>query len=336
MRELRVSAPDGVGEVTEGTDLAALVLRHCALADGDVLVVTSKVVSKAEGRVRVATDDAYREALARESVRLVARRGGVRILRHRLGLVMAAAGIDRSNVTAGSMVLLPVDPDASARRLRADLLARAGRNVAVVVTDTAGRAWRVGQTDIAIGVAGLRPVEDHAGATDAYGNPLLVTAPAVADEIAGAAELTQGKLGGRPLAVLRGREDLVLPAGDDGPGASALLRDEGEDLFGYGAREAVLAALAGRDGARAVFGAAVPAAELVAVLQALLGDTPEVVAAPAAPPAEASADQPLLLRLAPHADRTAVGAAAFAHGWELAGWHSDRSAVRARLVCPGP
>ncbi|WP_447647070.1 coenzyme F420-0:L-glutamate ligase [Nocardioides zeae] len=121
---------------------------------------------------------------------------------------------------------------------------RTGAVVGVVVTDTAGRAWREGQTDIAVGAAGLRVLDDHAGRVDSYGNPLAVTAPAVADEIASAAELAQGKLGGRPLALLRGRADLVLPADDDGPGAAALLRAPERDMFGYGAREAVVAALA--------------------------------------------------------------------------------------------
>ena len=143
-----------------------------------------------------------------------------------------------------------MDPDASARSLRVAL----EPNVGVVVTDTAGRAWRDGQTDIAIGAAGVLVAEDFAGRVDAHGNPLVVTRPAVADEIAGAAELAQGKLGGRPFAVLRGRADLVLPRGDHGPGAAALVRPEGADLFGFGAREAVVRALAGDPRDRAVFG----------------------------------------------------------------------------------
>jgi coenzyme F420-0:L-glutamate ligase/coenzyme F420-1:gamma-L-glutamate ligase len=205
---------------------------------------------------------------------------------------MAAAGVDNSNVEVGSIVLLPLDPDASARRLRSELLTRAGVNVAVVATDTAGRAWRVGQTDIAIGAAGLVVAEDHAGRTDGYGNPLAVTLPAVADELAGAAELAQGKLGGRPLAVVRGRADLVLPPGEDGLGAASLVREEGADLFGYGAREAVVRALAGRDADRPPFGEPASDAELAAALDEL----PDM------------------------ADRTAVAAVCFAHGWRIDGW----------------
>ena len=267
---IEVHAPDGVGEVTPGTDLGALVADALELSDGDVVVVTSKIVSKAEGRVRPGDDASYEAALAEETVRVVARRGATRIVRNRLGLVMAAAGIDRSNVAAGTLVLLPLDPDASARRLREDLAARLGVNVAVVITDTAGRAWRDGQTDIAIGAAGLVPGEDFAGRTDSYGNPLAVTLPAVADEIAGAAELAQTKLGGRPLARLRGRADLVLAPGDHGPGAVALQRPEGADLFGLGAREAVVAALAGED-VWHLFGSPVDADELLDVLRRAVG-----------------------------------------------------------------
>ena len=177
---------------------------------------------------------------------------------------MAAAGVDASNVPAGQVVLLPVDPDASARALRAALLARAGANVAVVVTDTSGRAWREGQTDIAVGAAGLVVLDDHRGRVDPHGHALAVTAPAVADEVAGAAELAQGKLAGRPFAVLRGLQRFVLPAGDDGPGASALVRPEAGDLFGYGAREAVVQAVLGDPASLAGFGAAATADEFAA------------------------------------------------------------------------
>lgn len=238
---LEVVAPDGIGEVGEGTDLAALAAPF--VTEGDVLVVTSKVVSKAEGRVR--TGDRA-EAIREETVRVVARRGATTIVETRHGLVMAAAGVDASNVAAGSVVLLPVDPDASARHLR-DGLAEAGANVAVIVSDTAGRAWRHGQTDLAIGVAGMLPLESFAGATDGYGNPLAVTAPAVADEVAGVAEVASGKLGGRPFTVVRGLADRVLPRGEHGPGARALLREAGSDMFRLGSREAVVAALCGRD-----------------------------------------------------------------------------------------
>jgi len=154
--------------------------------DGDVLVVSSKAVAKVEGRVRrhVSRED----AVAGETERLLASRGGLQIVRTRHGLVLAGAGVDASNTETGSVVLLPVDPDASARGLRTALATRTGRNVAIVVTDTAGRAWRMGQTDIAIGVAGLEPLHDLTGQLDGWHRPLAVTAPAVVDELAGAAD----------------------------------------------------------------------------------------------------------------------------------------------------
>ena len=292
-RRLEVWAPDGMPEVTVGDDLAGLVLDALGggaeLADGDVLCVTSKVVSKAEGRVRAGERDA---AVAEETVRVVALRGPVRIVRNRLGLTMAAAGVDASNVAAGSVVLLPLDPDASARALRDEVHRRTGTNVGVVVTDTSGRAWREGQTDIAIGAAGLLVAEDFAGRTDPHGNPLVVTLPAVADEIAGAAELAQGKLAGRPVAVVRGRADLVLPSGVHGPGAASLVRTDGGDLFGWGAREAVVRALAGDAADRAPFGAPASLDELAAAVDRL-------------PDAD---------------DRTALAAVCFAHGWSVEEW----------------
>lgn len=264
MNRLEILAPDGLPEVEAGADLAALVRDAVDLSDGDIVVVTSKVVSKAEGRVRRM---AREQAVDEETLRLVARRGGTRIVRNRLGLTMAAAGVDASNVAADHVVLLPLDPDASARRLREQLPV----NVGVIITDTAGRAWRDGQTDLAIGAAGLRVVEDFAGSVDPHGNPLVVTRPAVADEIAGAAELAQGKLAARPLAVLRGRSDLVLSPGDHGAGARSLIRPEGADLFGLGAREAVIQAVAGDPSARSVFGAPVPLEELAPMLADALG-----------------------------------------------------------------
>jgi coenzyme F420-0:L-glutamate ligase / coenzyme F420-1:gamma-L-glutamate ligase len=293
---LEVWAPAGIPEVVAGDDLAGVVLAALAdgtdLADGDVVSVTSKVVSKAEGRTREGDRDA---AVHEETVRLVARRGPTRIVRNRLGLTMAAAGVDASNVALGSIILLPSDPDASARSLRREIAARAGVNVGVVITDTAGRAWREGQTDIAIGAAGILVAEDLAGRSDPYGNPLAVTLPAVADELAGAAELAQGKLAGRPVAVVRGRADLVLPTGEDGPGAAALVRAEGHDLFGWGAREAVVRALVGAAEDRVPFGAPVPEEELRSALD----------------------------RLPDPGDRTAVQAVCFAHGWRVDGWEGD-------------
>ena len=300
MSTVSVTAPDGVPEVGAGDDLAALLLPLVDLADGDVVVVTSKVVSKAEGRVRPGDRD---EAVAGETVRVVARRGPTTIARTRHGLTMAAAGVDASNTALGSIVLLPEDPDASARALRATLHARAGRNVGVVVTDTAGRAWREGQTDIAVGVAGLRPLEDFGGRVDAHGNPLAVTAPAVADEIAGMAELAQGKLGGRPFAVVRGRADLVLAPGEDGPGARALVRPDHADMFGYGAREAVLCAVRRDPAGQPPFGSPVPAEELAGVLAGL--------------GAEVRADEGgLAAQPGPGVPAEALAAVAFAHGWQ--------------------
>ncbi len=309
MTRIEVVAPDGVPEVGPGDDLVELLLpglelAGAALADGDIVVVTSKVVSKAEGRVRPGTRD---EALPGETVRVVARRGPTTIVRNRLGLTMAAAGIDGSNVAAGHVVLLPLDPDGSARDLRARLLERTGRNVAVVVTDTAGRAWREGQTDIAIGAAGLVVAEEHAGRTDRWGNELAVTLPAVADEIAGVAELAQGKLAARPFSVVRGRADLVLPAGEHGPGARSLIRAEGADLFGYGARGAVVRALTGDPVDRAPFGAPAPIAELADAIGSVLG----LHASRTGP----GADE--LIVTAPPGLTRSLAALAFAHGWEV-------------------
>lgn len=295
--ELQVLAPDGVPEVRAGDDVAALVAAAMDLRDGDIVLVTSKVLSKAEGRV-FAGD--RRAALAAETRRLVARAGETHIVQNHLGITMAAAGIDESNLETGRYALLPADPDASARALRGGLATLTGRNVAVVVTDTAGRAWRVGQTDLAIGAAGLDVVEDLRGSTDDFGNPLRVTLPAVADELASAAELAAGKLTGRPFVRIRGRADLVLDAGEDGPGAAALVRDPGEDLFGYGAREAVLAGVRGGD--PEPFGRPASHAELAAA-----------VAEAGAAPVDV---RPEVVRVRAAADRwRLVTVVAFAHGW---------------------
>ena len=296
MSRLELFAPDGAAEVREGDDLAALLAGLVELADGDVVLVTSKVVAKAEGRVVPGTRD---DLLPDETARVVARRGPTTIVRTHHGLTLAAAGIDASNVAPGHVVLLPVDPDASARRLRARLAELTGRSVAVVVTDTAGRAWRHGQTDLAIGAAGLRVLDDHAGRHDPHGNELLVTAPAVADELAGAAELVQGKLGRRPFAVVRGRADLVLPAGDDGDGAGALVRADHEDMFGLGSREAVVQALQEDVGAVG-FGAPAGEDDVAAAVTAVTGRVPRPL-----PGGCLGAD----------GDATALRALARAHGW---------------------
>ena len=235
-------------EIVAGDDLVTLVvdvLRADAvgnpsrrLVDGDVVVLTSKVVSKAEGR-QVAADD-REQAITDETVRVVATRehpGGVtRIVENRLGLVMAAAGVDASNTPDGTVLLLPLDPDASARALRAGLRAAFGVQVGVVVSDTAGRPWRQGVADLAIGAAGLQVLEDLRGQVDTFGRALTMTVAAVADEIASAAELVKGKATGRPLAVVRGVGRHVTA--EDGPGARSLVRVGPDDMFRQGSAEA--------------------------------------------------------------------------------------------------
>ncbi|MGA4802754.1 coenzyme F420-0:L-glutamate ligase [Streptomyces lavendulocolor] len=243
----RVWALPGLPEVRPGDDLAKLIATAVAdgattggpgLADGDVLLVTSKIVSKAEGRI-VAADD-REAAIDAETVRVVARRGTLRIVENRQGLVMAAAGVDASNTPAGTVLLLPRDPDASARAIRDGLRDALGVDVGVVVTDTAGRPWRAGVTDMAIGAAGVRVLDDLRGGTDAYGNPLVATVVAGADELAAAGDLVKGKAAGLPVAVVRGLAHLVE---DGAGGARALVRDAADDMFRLGTSEAVRAAV---------------------------------------------------------------------------------------------
>jgi coenzyme F420-0:L-glutamate ligase/coenzyme F420-1:gamma-L-glutamate ligase len=227
-------------EFRPGDELAAAIAEAAPwLRDDDVVVVTSKAVSKCEGRVVPApTDSDARDALRRklierESVRVLARKGRTWITENPLGLVQAAAGVDGSNIGADELALLPVDPDASAAALRAGLAQRLGVTVAVLITDTMGRAWRTGQTDVAIGAAGLAVLHSYAGALDRHGNELLVTEIAVADEVAAAADLVKGKLTAIPAAVVRG-----LAPGDDGSSAHTLVRPGTEDLFWLGTAEA--------------------------------------------------------------------------------------------------
>jgi coenzyme F420-0:L-glutamate ligase / coenzyme F420-1:gamma-L-glutamate ligase len=305
---LTVLPVEGVGEVRAGDDLPELLLAALGtdgLHDGDVLVVTSKVVSKAEGRSVAGDRDT---ALGGETDRIVASRGGTVVVRTHHGLVLAGAGIDASNTTPGTVLLLPHDPDASARGIRNALTTATGRNVAVVVSDTAGRAWRHGQVDLAIGAAGIVAVDDHAGRADDYGNRLTVTAPAVADEIASAADLVKGKLARRPAAVVRGLAHLVLARDEHGHGARALARGEAEDMFGYGARDAVLRAVGGSAADVRGFGRAAAADETARILSDLAG-------------AEVVRDGDMLVVPLP-ADHRAAGrletraeAAAFALGW---------------------
>jgi coenzyme F420-0:L-glutamate ligase/coenzyme F420-1:gamma-L-glutamate ligase len=232
----------GIGDVTLGADLAALITGAAPwLANGDVLVVTSKIVSKAEGRtVEVPVDgperDAARDAvLAAETARTVASRGPTHIVVTHHGFVLAAAGIDASNVERSRLVLLPADPDASARSLRAALRQRYGLDVAVIITDTMGRPWRLGLVDTAIGAAGVDALADYRGALDPYGNELRLTQMAVIDELAGAAELVKGKCDQVPVAVVRGLPRL---SDVDGAGAVALVRDAEQDMFSLGTTEA--------------------------------------------------------------------------------------------------
>jgi coenzyme F420-0:L-glutamate ligase/coenzyme F420-1:gamma-L-glutamate ligase len=238
----------GIGEVAPGDDLAALIAGAAPwLRDGDVLVVTSKIVSKAEGRlVDVPPDGPDRERVRREVIhaetgRVVATRGETRIVATHHGFVMASAGVDASNVDSSRLVLLPKDPDGSARALRAALAERHGVRVAVVVSDTMGRPWRNGLTDVALGAAGIEPVRDHRGETDPYGNELQLTQMAIVDELAAAAELVKGKRDQVPVAVVRG-----LPAmlAQDGPGVVAtLVREAAMDMFSLGTSEARAAGL---------------------------------------------------------------------------------------------
>ena len=239
--EVRVLPVRGLPEFRPDDDLAVEIATAAPwLADNDVVVVTSKVVSKVEGRLVAApADPAARDALRRElvlaeSVRVLATKGRTLITESRLGIVQAASGVDASNVDIGELALLPIDPDGSAAALRARLHQLLGVTVAVVLTDTMGRAWRVGQTDTAIGAAGLAVLHRYAGGTDAHGNDLLVTEVAVADELAAAADLVKGKLGGVAVAVVRG----LVPV-DDGSTARELVRPGEDDLFWLGTSEAL-------------------------------------------------------------------------------------------------
>ncbi|MCU1545403.1 MAG: putative F420-dependent oxidoreductase [Homoserinimonas sp.] len=236
---LSLFALDGIPEIQSGDDLATII-GDC-LSDpreGDILVVTSKIVSKAEGRHVSAAN--REQAIAGETVRVVASRahpGGVtRIVENKLGLILAAAGVDSSNTPDGTVLLLPVDPDASARVLCVALRKRFGVALGIVISDTLGRPWRLGQTDAAIGAAGIRVLDDLRGTPDQAGRILEVTVAAVADEIAAAADLVKGKSSGRPVAIVRGLGELV---GDIGlAGARSIVRPFEQDMFQQGSAEA--------------------------------------------------------------------------------------------------
>jgi coenzyme F420-0:L-glutamate ligase/coenzyme F420-1:gamma-L-glutamate ligase len=226
---IEVIGVSGLGEVRPGDDLATLIADAAELAEGDVVVVTQKIVSKAEGKlVPIDPDDplAHKALVEAESVRVLRRRGDLVISQTRHGFICANAGVDLSNVEAGFAALLPDDPDRSARRIRDGLRARAGVDVAVIVSDTFGRVWRRGVTDVAIGCAGIGAILDLRGTSDALGRELAVTEVAVVDELAGAAELVMGKDRAIPVAIVRGvdaswfrrgevHDELVRPASED-------------------------------------------------------------------------------------------------------------------------
>lgn len=233
MTDLQVIAIHDIGEVRPGDDLADLIAGadDAELRDGDCLVITQKVVSKAEGRlVEIDPDDplSHKPLVERESVRILRRRGELIISETSHGFVCANAGIDLSNVERGQAALLPVDSDRSARGIRDRLKARHGIDVAIVISDTFGRPWRRGVTDIAIGCAGIRGIADLRGTNDALGRELMVTEVAIVDEIAAAADLVMGKAKGVAVAIVRG-----LDPGWFGRGSvvDEIVRDPAEDLF---------------------------------------------------------------------------------------------------------
>ncbi|MEV8423163.1 coenzyme F420-0:L-glutamate ligase [Streptomyces niveus] len=237
-----VRALAGLPEVRAGDDLAKLIVAAGpGLVDGDILLVTSKIVSKAEGRIVEAPD--REAAIDAETVRVVARRGPLRIVETRQGLVMAAAGVDASNTPPGTALLLPEDSDASARAIRDGLRDALGVDVGVLVTDTFGRPWRNGLTDVAIGAAGVRVLDDLRGGTDTHGNPLSATVVALADELAAAGDLVKGKSAGLPVAVVSGLGRLVGETADD---ARAMVRVAADDMFRLGTSEAVREAVTQR------------------------------------------------------------------------------------------
>jgi coenzyme F420-0:L-glutamate ligase/coenzyme F420-1:gamma-L-glutamate ligase len=234
--ELRILPVHGIGEIRPRDDLAGIIAEACnavpatALVDGDVLVVTQKIVSKAEDRIEaIDTDDprGHKAIVERESVRILRRRGDLIIAETSHGFVCANAGVDLSNIEAGYAALLPVDSDRSARRIRDAIRHRLGVEVAVIVSDTFGRPWRRGLTDVAIGCAGIRPIADLRGSVDSLGRELQVTEVCIVDELAGAADLVCGKASGVPVALCRGIDPAWLGDGS----VADLIRHPSEDLF---------------------------------------------------------------------------------------------------------
>lgn len=229
--DLEVIAVEGMGEVTRGADLAGIIAASAELRSGDVVVVTQKIVSKAEGRLVPVDHDAPAARLGvalDQSVRVLRRRDDLVISETRHGFICANAGVDLSNVDDGWAALLPDDPDRSARRIRDGLAAATGLELAVVVSDTFGRAWRRGVTDVAIGCAGLAAIVDLRGSPDERGRELLATEVCVADEVASAAELVMGKAKGIPVAVVRGLDRSWFR---EGSVRTEIVRPPGEDLF---------------------------------------------------------------------------------------------------------
>lgn len=305
---LRLMPIVGLPQVREGDDLAALLVRgaeqsEAALEEGDVVVVSSKVVSKALGLWAAGERESV---IGSQTVRVVAERRTdadrtTRIVAGSAGPVMAAGGVDASNLGGhDGLLLLPSDPDAEAERLRAGLLVATGlRRLGVVLSDTAGRPWRAGQTDFALGAAGVVVLDDLRGAEDADGRPLAVTARALADELAAAADLVKGKRDGIPAAVVRGSG---LATADRGPGAAALLRLGPEDWFDYGRAEAVRASLGVEPGSPEARDAGIPsalpepvAARVSRALAVALRGVPEVGAEAGTDAVRLSAGSPFAL-----------------------------------------
>lgn len=228
---ISIFAIEGIPEITFGDNIAEIILQHCQLADNDVVVVTSKIVSKSEGRiVELDPDDSsafYRLVLS-QSRRVLRRRGELLITETHHGYICANAGIDRSNIDPGKAVLLPIDPDLSARKIRERIRGTTGLDLAVIVSDTFGRTWRRGVVDVALGCAGIGAILDLRGSKDSFGNELRATEIAIADELASAAELAKPKSAGTPVVVVRGVDkELFRPSSI----ADEIIRSPSEDLF---------------------------------------------------------------------------------------------------------
>ena len=235
MSRLEIFAVEGIGEIGRADDLAAIIGAAVELQDHDVVVVTQKIVSKAEGAmIEVDPSDplSHKPIVERESRRILRRRGELIISETKHGFICANAGIDLSNVDRGWAALLPDDPDRSARRIRDGLRGKVGVDVGVIVSDTFGRPWRRGVTDVAIGAAGIIPVLDLRGTQDSYGRELMVTEVCIVDELAGAAELVMGKATGVPVAVIRGVDpQWFVPSGTPSGVLTDVVRSPADDLF---------------------------------------------------------------------------------------------------------